>query len=133
MRLGAFHQQLVDWAEKPCILTVTVAGSELRIAGILRAYYSLRSFRGWTLVPPAQHGGFRTARLTQLSIEEMSWRHIVDDGSERRLRFWSGAAPVFELARDPAPLTGPPRAVGSGRYLYIGGRRHPRPQPWMIR
>ena len=134
MRLGAFHQQLVDWAEKPCILTITVAGSsELRVGGILRAYYSLQSFRGWTLVPPAQHGGFATARLTQLNIEEMVWRQVVGDGAERRLRFWSGVEPVFELRPDAAHLTAPPRAVGTGRYLYIGGRRRTRPEPWMIR
>jgi len=134
VRLGVFHQQLVDWAEKPCILTVTVgSGSQLRMTGILRAYYSLQSFRGWTLVPPTQHGGFATAQLTQLNIEDMTWRHVVGEGSERRLRFSTGIEPVFELTRDPAFFTGPPRSVGTGRYLYIGGRRRPRPEPWMIR
>jgi hypothetical protein len=134
VRLGRFHQQLVDWAEKPCVLTVSFAPTrgEIRFAGILRPYYSLQSIRGWALVPPQQHGGFECVRLTQLNIEAMSSRVVVGSGAGLRLRFSADGEQIFELERDHATFTGPPRSTGRGRYLYIGGRRRPGPEPWML-
>jgi hypothetical protein len=135
VRLGAFHQQLVAWSEKACVLTVTIpsVGSELRFAGILRTYFSLDSMRGWTLVPPQQHGGFETMRLTQLNIDEMTRRRIVGAGACRRLLFSADGETRFALERDAgAALTAPPRATRHGRYLYIGGRRRQRPEAWML-
>ena len=132
MRLGAFHRQLLDWAEKPCVLTVCVAStSRLRFAGILRPYYSLASIRGWALVPP-QHGGFDAVRLTQLTFEDARLRAVLGDGRERKLRYRDARGTIFELERDDAILTAPPRAVRDGRYLYVGGRRRPAPEPWML-
>lgn len=134
MRLGVFHACLIEWAEKPCVLTIAVAGvgSELRFTGILRSYYSLHSINGWALVPPQQHGGFATMRLTQLNLEDTTAREVVGEGERRRLRFSSGRDAVFELERDDAHLTGPPRVVKEGRYLYVGGRRRPVPEAWML-
>ena len=134
MRLGAFHRQLIAWSERPCILTVSVASiaSALRLAGILRPYYSLHSIRGWALVPPQQHGGFEAMRLTQLTIDEATMRAVLDDGSSRRLRYSADGETVFTLERDEAFLTAPPRATGEGRYLYVGGRRRRAPEPWMM-
>ena len=125
----------MEWSEKACVLTVTVAsvGSELRFSGILRAYYSLASIHGWALVPPQQHGGFEAIRLTQLSIEEATIRHVLDDGPGRRLRYSAGGDAVFELQRDDAIFTAPPRSIREGRYLYVGGRRRPAPEEWMLR
>jgi hypothetical protein len=133
LRLGAFHRQLILWSERPCILTVSVAsvGSVLRLAGILRPYYSLNSVHGWALVPPQQHGGFSAMRLTQLAIEEATMRAVIGDGSARRLRYSAGET-VFTLEADEATLTGPPRVTRDGRYLYVGGRRRPAPEPWMM-
>jgi hypothetical protein len=134
LRLGHFHRSLLEWAEKPCLLTVAVAatGSGLTFAGVLRAYYSLQSLHGWALVPPQQHGGFAAIRLTQLHIEDSILREVVDDGP-RRLRYSSGRDTVFELTRDEAVLTAPPRATrDGGRYLYVGGRRRPVPEDWML-
>lgn len=134
MRLGVFHRLLSEWAEKPCVLTVSIvsAGSAIRIAGILRSYYSLSSLHGWALVPPQQHGGFATVRLTQLNLAEATQRDVVLDGHGRRLRFACGDEPVFELERDDATLTAPPRVTRNGRYLYVGGRRRPVPESWML-
>lgn len=134
MRLGAFHQQLVDWAEKPCVLTVAIAtsGSEICFTGILRPYHSLQSIRGWALVPPQQHGGFTSLQLTQLNFDDMTSRQVIGAGSQRRLRFSADRERVFVLERDSAPFTAPPRVTGSGRYLYTGGRRRPEPEPWML-
>lgn len=134
LRLGRFHQQLVEWAEKPCVLTVSFVptSGEIRFAGILRPYYSLHSIRGWALVPPQQHGGFESLRLTQLNIEEMRSRVVVGTGSDRRLRFSADGEQIFQLERDHVPFTAPPRTTGRGRYLYIGGRRRPAPEPWML-
>lgn len=134
MRLGRFHAQLVEWAEKPCVLTVSFppTSGEIRFAGILRPYYSLYSIRGWALVPPQQHGGFESVRLTQLNIEAMSSRLVLGSGAERRLRFSAGGEQIFQLERDHVAFTAPPRAIGRGRYLYIGGRRKPVPEPWML-
>jgi hypothetical protein len=125
----------VEWSEKPCILTVRVAsvGSEVRIAGVLRAYFSLASLQGWALVPPQQHGGFSAVQLTELHLEDMTMRDIVLDGNGRRLRFSNGVETVFELERDDALFTAPPRSIGTGRYLYVGGRRRPAPEAWMLR
>jgi hypothetical protein len=124
----------LEWSEKPCVLTVSIpsAGSTIRIAGILRSYYSLSSLHGWVLVPPQQHGGFATVRLTQLNVAEATQRDVVLHGQGRRLRFARGDEPVFELERDEAILTGPPRVTRNGRYLYIGGRRRPVPESWML-
>ncbi|MBV9409654.1 MAG: hypothetical protein JO164_12575, partial [Candidatus Eremiobacteraeota bacterium] len=47
-------------------MTVTETGSVIRLAGILRSYYSLNSLHGWALVPPQQHGGFAAIRMTEL-------------------------------------------------------------------
>ena len=134
MRLGVFHACLIEWAEKPCVLTIAVAsvGSELRLTGILRSYYSLHSISGWALVPPQQHGGFATMRLTQLNLEDATMREVVVDADRQRLRFSSRRDTVFELQRDDAYLTGPPRIVKEGRYLYVGGRRRPVPEEWML-
>ena len=133
--MGVFLRQLSEWAEKPCVLTVRVAatGTEVRLTGILRAYYSLSSLHGWALVPPKQHGGFAAVKLTQLPIADAVQRDVVLDGHGRRLRFSAGAEVVFELERDDAILTAPPRSVGSGRYLYVGGRRRRIAEPWMLR
>ena len=133
MRLGLFHRSLIEWAEKPCLLTVSVpaAGSELHFAGILRAYYSLHSMAGWALVPPQQHGGFAAIRLTQLNLDDATLRDVLD-AAPRRLRYALGSNTMFELARDDAMLTGPPRVIREGRYLYVGGRRRPVPEDWML-
>ena len=135
MRLGVFHRSLLEWAEKPCVLTVRIAsvGSEVRIAGVLRAYFSLASLQGWALVPPQQHGGFAALQLTELHLEHMTARDVILDGNRRRLRFSDGGETVFELERDDALFTAPPRAIGTGRYLYVGGRRRPAPEAWMLR
>lgn len=134
MRLGVFHRLLLEWSEKPCILTVSIpsAGSAIRITGILRSYYSLSSLHGWALVPPQQHGGFATIRLTQLHLAEATQRDVVIDAQATRLRFAAGPEPVFEIERDEAILTAPPRVTRNGRYLYIGGRRRPVPEAWML-
>ncbi len=135
MRLGVFHRLLFEWAEKPCVLTVRIAsvGSEVRIAGILRSYFSLSSLQGWALVPPQQHGGFLAVQLTELHLEDMTVRDIVLHGNGHRLRFSDGGEAVFELERDDALFTAPPRSIGTGRYLYVGGRRRPSPEAWMLR
>jgi len=135
LRLGVFHRSLLEWAEKPCVLTVRIAsaGSEVRIAGVLRAYFSLASLQGWALIPPQQHGGFTALQLTELHLEDMTVREIVLDANRHRLRFSDGRDTVFELERDDALFTGPPRAIGTGRYLYVGGRRRPAPEAWMLR
>ena len=134
MRLGLFHRQLIAWSERPCVLTVSITSiaSTLRYAGILRAYYSLHSLRGWALIPAEQHGGFATIRLTQLSIDEATSRVVTGEADSLRLRFTVDGETVFTLERDPAPLTAPPRAVREGRYLYVGGRRRPVPEDWML-
>jgi hypothetical protein len=56
----------------------------------------------------------------------------VIDAQATRLRFSAGREPVFELERDEAILTAPPRVTRNGRYLYIGGRRRPVPETWML-
>ncbi|HEV2641874.1 MAG TPA: hypothetical protein VGT98_04180 [Candidatus Elarobacter sp.] len=134
MRLGVFHRLLLEWAEKPCVLTVGIAsvGSEVRIAGVLRSYFSLSSLQGWALVPPQQHGGFAAVQLTQLHLEDATQREVLLDGAGHRLRFSGGGETVFELERDDALFTGPPRSIGTGRYLYVGGRRRPAPEAWML-
>lgn len=135
MRLGVFHRLLIEWAEKPCVLTVSIpsVGSTVRIAGILRSYYSLSSLHGWALVPPQQHGGFSAIRLTQLELHEATHREVVLDGHGRHLRFAYGDEPVFDLERDSeAIFTAPPRVTRNGRYLYVGGRRRPVPEAWML-
>ena len=133
--MGIFLRTLNEWSEKPCVLTVRVAstGAEVRITGILRSYFSVRSLHGWALVPPRQHGGFTALKLTQLNIADAEQRDVVLDGHGRRLRFGSAAGIVFELVRDEAIFTAPPRSVGSGRYLYVGGRRRRSAEPWMLR
>jgi hypothetical protein len=135
LRLGVFHRQLLQLSEKPCILTITIVptGSQIRVCGVLRPYYSLSSLHGWALVPPQQHGGFAAMRLIQLNIAEATQRDVVLDGTGRRLRFGTGGETVFELERDTALLTAPPRTTRSGRYLYVGGRRRTVPEPWMLR
>lgn len=135
MRVGIFLRTLYEWSEKPCVLTVRVAstGSEVRVTGILRSYFSLSSLHGWALVPPQQHGGFATVKLTQLGIADAVQRDVILDAGVHRLRFSPGAEVVFELERDDAILTAPPRCVGAGRYLYIGGRRRRVAEPWMLR
>jgi hypothetical protein len=134
LRLGVFHRALLEWAEKPCVLTVRIAsvGSEVRVAGILRSYFSLSSLQGWALVPPQQHGGFASVQLTQLHLEEATLRDVLLDGRGRRLRFSAGGDTVFELERDDAFFTAPPRSIGSGRYLYVNGRRRRGPEAWML-
>jgi hypothetical protein len=128
-------RSLLQWAEKPCVLTVRVAatGTEVRVTGVLRSYHSLSSLHGWALVPPQQHGGFAAVKLTQLPIADAAQRDVVLDGRGRRLRFSGDGEVVFELERDDAVLTAPPRRVGSGRYLYVGGRRRRSAEPWMLR
>ncbi|HYZ17030.1 MAG TPA: hypothetical protein VE591_11535 [Candidatus Acidoferrum sp.] len=113
------------------MLTVSVGESELRLGGVLRAYYSLYSIRGWVLAPPLQHGGFDTMRLTELKLEESASRRIVADAAQRKLCYAIDGT-VFVLQRDDAQLTAPPRATRRGRYLYTGGRRCHRPEPWML-
>lgn len=134
LRLGVFHHQLLLWAERPCVLTVSVsaASSTIRIAGILRSYYSLQSIRGWALVPPQQHGGFETMRLTALPFDEAPMRAVLGDAADRRLRYTLDGHTIFTLERDNASLTAPPRAIRRGRYLYVGGRRRHAPEPWML-
>ncbi len=134
MRLGVFHRLLTEWAEKPCILTVGIVsiGSEVRIAGVLRSYFSLASLQGWALVPPQQHGGFAALQLTQLHFDEATQRDVHLDARGHRLRFSTGSETVFELERDNALFTAPPRSIGTGRYLYVGGRRRPAPEAWML-
>lgn len=116
------------------MLTVSVpsVGSELRFTGILRPYYSMHSIHGWALVPPQQHGGFATMRLTQLNLGDADDREVLGEGAKRRLRFSVRRDAVFELERDDALLTGPPRITKPGRYLYVGGRRRPVPEHWML-
>ncbi len=135
MRLGVFHRQLLQLAEKPCVLTITIVstGSQIRVCGVLRSYYSLSSLHGWVLCPPQQHGGFAAMRLMQLNIGEATQRDVVLDGNGHRLRYTAGGETVFELERDNAMLTAPPRTTRSGRYLYVGGRRRIAPEPWMLR
>jgi hypothetical protein len=134
LRLGAFQRILSEWAEKPCLLTLAVgaSGSELRLAGILRPYFSHSSVHGWALVPPQQHGGFAAVRLTELRIEKALHREVVLDAGGPRLRYGAAGGITFTLERDEARLTAPPRATRSGRYLYVGGRRRPAPEPWML-
>ncbi|HZW54249.1 MAG TPA: hypothetical protein VFF00_09450 [Candidatus Elarobacter sp.] len=134
--MGVFLRQLLELAEKPCVLTVRIAatGSEVRLTGILRSYFSLSSLHGWALVPPQQHGGFASVKLTELQLADAAHREVVLDGRGRRLRFSSNGDVVFELERDDdALLTPPPRTVRSGRYLYVGGRRRRTAEPWMLR
>jgi hypothetical protein len=135
LRLGTFGRILSEWAEKPCVLTISIGstGSRIRIAGILRPYFSVTSMHGWALIPPQQHGGFAAVRLTELRIESAAHREVVIDTGGPRLRFWSAGETAFELERDDALLTAPPRAIRNGRYLYVGGRRRPVPEPWMLR
>ncbi|MEA2687681.1 MAG: hypothetical protein QOJ39_2017 [Candidatus Eremiobacteraeota bacterium] len=134
MRVGSFLRQLFEWAEKPCVLTIRVAStaSEVRVTGVLRPYYSVSSLHGWALVPPQQHGGFAAMKLTQLHLADATLREVVMDGRGRRLRFSSRNDVVFELERDDAILTAPPRTVRDGRYLYVGGRRKRVAEPWML-
>ena len=94
------------------------------MTGILRAYYSLASMHGWALVPPQQHGGFATMRMTQLWFDQATMRAVLVDGQARRLR--------YVLRADDALLTAPPRSIRGGRYLYVGGRRRRVPEPWML-
>lgn len=114
-------------------MAIPATASELRLAGILRPYYSAASLRGWALVPPVQHGGFAAMRLIPLPFEEATRRAVLDGERGRRLRYTTGGDAVFELERDHAALTAPPRRVRDGRYLYVGGRRRPAPEPWMLR
>lgn len=132
--MGVFLRLLYEWAERPCVLTARIAstGTEIRLAGILRPYHSLWSYHGWALIPPQQHGGFAALKMTELPIAEATQRDVVLGGRGRRLRFAANAM-IFELERDDAFLTGPPRAVGRGRYLYVGGRRRRTAEPWMLR
>ena len=132
MRLGVFHDVLLSWAERPCVLPVTIGatGSELRFSGILRSYFSQTSLSGWALIPPQQHGGFQSVRLTALNLDRHDDRRVIEHASGARLRYVSREA-VFELERDPAMLTAPPRAPTTQRYHYVGGRRRPDPEPWM--
>jgi hypothetical protein len=134
LRVGVFLRQLYEWAERPCVLTVRVASSasEIRVAGILRPYFSVTSLHGWALVPPQQHGGFTSLKLTELPIAEAEQREVLLDGRGRTLRF-TGAEMVFELERDDAILTAPPRVIRNKRYLYVGGRRRRTAEPWMLR
>jgi hypothetical protein len=134
LRLGVFVQVLGTWAEWPCVLTIRIpaTGSELAVGGILRAYYSLTSVRGWALVPPEQHGGFGAARMTELELEHATEREVIEDAGGRRLRYRRDDDAVFELMRDASLFTGPPRHTRTGRYLYVGGRRRRAPEPWML-
>ena len=134
LRLGVFHRQLIAWSERPCALTVSITSiaSTLRFTGILRAYYSLNSLRGWALVPPQQHGGFESIRLTDLSIDAATSRVVTGEGEGLRLRYSTDGEIVFTLERDPTFLTAPPRTTREGRYLYVGGRRRPVPEDWML-
>jgi len=113
LRLGVFARVLSAWAEKPCLLTVSVASvaSELRFAGILRPYHSLTSLRGWALVPPAQHGGFKTLRPTELALDAAVLRQVLSDGGRQRLRYALDDERLFLLERDDGFLT-PPRERG---------------------
>ena len=113
-------------------VTVGAGASELRLAGILRSYFSLSSVHGWALVPPQQHGGFSAVRLTELRIERALHREVVLDAGGPRLRYGLPGEIRFVLERDEARLTAPPRAIRNGRYLYVGGRRRPAPEPWML-
>jgi len=134
VRVGSFLRTLFEWVEKPCVLTIRVAstGGELRVTGILRPYYSTSSLHGWALVPAQQHGGFASVKLTQLHLADATDREVLLDGRGRRLRFVCGGDVVFELERDDAILTAPPRTVRNGRYLYVGGRRRRVAEPWML-
>ena len=134
MRLGVFHRQLIAWSERPCVLTISVTSiaSTLRLTGILRAYYSLHSLRGWALIPPQQHGGFEAQRLTELSIDAAATRIVTGEGDGLRLRYSVDGETVFTLERDPTFLTPPPRTTREGRYMYVGGRRRPVPEDWML-
>jgi hypothetical protein len=116
------------------VLTIVIPSiaSRLRVAGILRAYYSLASTHGWALVPPEQHGGFAALRMTELCFDRATMRAVIDDGPTRRLRYLLGGEAVFTLERDDAFFTGPPRSTREGRYLYVGGRRRRVPEPWMF-
>lgn len=134
MRVGVFLRQLYEWAERPCVLTVRISatGGEVRVAGILRPYFSVSSLHGWALVPPLQHGGFATAKLTELPIAEAVERQVVLAGHGRLLRFTANGEIVFELERDDAILTAPRRIIRNHRYLYVGGRRRRAAEPWML-
>ncbi|HEX3550181.1 MAG TPA: hypothetical protein VHT53_07400 [Candidatus Elarobacter sp.] len=133
--MGIFLRQLYDWSEKPCVLTVriTATGGEIRVTGVLRSYYSFASLHGWALVPPQQHGGWSAQRLTELdAIADAGQREVVLTGRGRLLRYSRDGAIVFELERDDAVLTPPPRVVRHGRYLYVGGRRRRAAESWML-
>jgi hypothetical protein len=134
LRVGGFLRTLYEWAEKPCVLTIRVvsAASEVRVTGVLRPYFSVSSLHGWALVPPQQHGGFAAVKLTQLQLADATHREVVLDIRGRRLRFACDDEVVFELERDDAILTAPPRTVRKGRYLYVGGRRRRQAEPWML-
>ena len=134
MRLGRFVEQLQEWSEKACVLTVRIASvpEPLRFSGVLRSYFSLQSIRGWVLVPPVQHGGFETMRLTQLEFDEAATRECDEHPHGTVLRYTTSDGTIFELERDPAVLTPPPRTTQDGRYLYPGGRRRRRPERWML-
>ena len=82
-------------------------------------------------MPPQQHGGFATVKLTQLTIADAVQRDVVLDGRGLRLRFCAAANRLRAGARR-AILTAPPRSVGHGRYLYVGGRRRRAAEPWML-
>lgn len=134
MRVGVFLRQLHEWSERPCVLTMRIASAaatEIRVAGVLRPYYSITSLHGWALVPPQQHGGFASLKLTELPIAEAEMREVIFDGRGRKLRFTTHAM-IFELERDDAILSAPPRVVRNQRYLYVGGRRRRHPEPWML-
>jgi hypothetical protein len=112
-------------------MRVASSASEIRMSGVLRPYFSITSLHGWALVPPQQHGGFTSLKLTELPIAEAEEREVLFDGHGRKLRFTTPEL-IFELERDDAILTAPPRVVRNRRYLYIGGRRRRTPEPWML-
>jgi hypothetical protein len=135
LRVGVFLRQLHEWSERPCVLAMRIASpaaTEIRVAGVLRPYYSVTSLHGWALVPPQQHGGFASLKLTELPIAEAEMREVVFDVRGRKLRFTTHEM-TFELERDDdAILSAPPRVVRNQRYLYVGGRRRRHPEPWML-
>lgn len=134
MRHGSFQQLLVDWTECVCALTMLAAWGHgpLVVTGILRPHFSVRSLRGWALVPPLEFGGTENFRTTPLQLERMEVRKVVRDdlSGDIRLRFSNKPDVSFELTLLPESMAAAPREVRAGRYLTEGGRR--RPDPWTV-
>jgi hypothetical protein len=79
----------------------------LTITGILRPLGRERSLRGWTLVPPVEHGGKACFQPTVLHLDIMATRRVIVDesGGDVRLRWYNSPDVMFELERLPEIFT----------------------------